>query len=45
MAKRKRFIAEFKTSVVLEALGNESSQTEVCRRHNLSEDQLSKRKH
>lgn len=29
MAKRKRFIAEFKASVVLEALDNESSQAEV----------------
>ena len=44
MAKRKRrnFTAEFKTEVVLEALTGESSQAEVCRRHNLSEDQLSK---
>ena len=44
MAKRKRrnFTAEFKTEVVLEALRGESSQAEVCRRHNLSEDQLSK---
>ena len=44
MAKRKRrtFTAEFKTEVVLEALRGESSQAELCRRHNLSEDQLSK---
>ena len=44
MAKRKRrtFTAEFKTEVVLEALTGESSQAELCRRHNLSEDQLSK---
>ena len=42
MAKRRRFTAEFKASVVLEALRGESSQAEVCRRHNLSEDQLSK---
>ena len=43
MAKRKRrnFTAEFKAKVVLEALRGESSQAEVCRRHNLSEDQLS----
>ena len=27
---------------MLEALSGESSQAEVCRRHNLSEDQLSK---
>ena len=42
MAKRRRFTAEFKAKVVLEALCGESSQAEVCRRHNLSEDQLSK---
>ena len=44
MAKRKRrtFTPEFKTEVVLEALCGESSQAELCRRHNLSEDQLSK---
>ena len=44
MAKRKRrtFTPEFKATVVLEALSGESSQAEVCRCHNLSEDQLSK---
>ena len=44
MAKRKRrnFTPEFKAEVVLEALSGESSQAEVCRRHNLSEEQLSK---
>ena len=42
MAKRRRFTPEFKASVVLEALSGESSQAAVCRRHNLSEDQLSK---
>ena len=44
MAKRKRknFTPEFKVEVVLEALRGESSQTELCRRHNLSEDQVSK---
>ena len=44
MAKRKRrtFTPEFKTEVVLEALRGESSQAELCRRHNISEDQLSK---
>ena len=43
MAKRKRrtFTPEFKTEVVLEALRGESSQAELCRRHNLSEDQVS----
>ena len=42
MAKRRRFTAEFKAEVVLEALSGESSQAELCRRHKLSEDQLSK---
>ena len=45
MAKRRRFTAEFKAKVVLEALSDETTQAEVCRRHNLSEDQLSKWKH
>ncbi len=40
--KRRRFTPEFKAEVVLEALSGESSQAELCRRHNLSEDQLSK---
>ena len=37
MAKRKRrnFTPEFKAEVVLEALRGESSQAELCRRHNL----------
>jgi transposase-like protein len=44
MAKRKRrnFTPEFKVEVVLEALTGESSQAELCRRHNLSDEQLSK---
>ena len=46
MAKRKRrnFTPEFefKAKVVLEALRSEGSQAELCRHHNLSEDQLSK---
>ena len=42
MAKRRRFTAEFKAKVVLEALSGESSQAELCRRYNLSEQQLSK---
>ena len=44
MAKRKRrnFTPEFKAEVVLEALRGESSQAELCRRHNLGEDQVSK---
>ncbi|MDE0010152.1 MAG: transposase [Candidatus Poribacteria bacterium] len=36
MAKRRNFTAKFKAEVVLEALSGESSQAEVCRRHNLS---------
>ena len=38
MAKRKRrnFTPEFKAEVVLEALCGESSQAELCRRHNIS---------
>ncbi len=44
MAKRKprNFTPEFKAEVVLEALRGESSQAELCQRHNLSEEQLSK---
>ena len=44
MVKRKRrnFTPEFKAEVVLEALTGESSQAELCRRHNLSDEQLSK---
>ena len=43
MAKRKRktFTAEFKAEVVLEALHKETSQAELCQRHNISEEQLS----
>ena len=32
----------FKAEVVLEALSGESAQAELCRRHNLSDEQLSK---
>ena len=39
--KRKNFTPEFKAKVVPEALRGESSQAELCRRHNLSEEQLS----
>ena len=42
MAKRRKFTSEFKTELVLEVLSGASSQAEVCRRHNLNEDQLSK---
>ena len=40
MAKRRRFTAQFKAEVAIEALTNQSSQAELCRRHNLSEEQL-----
>ena len=41
MAKRRKFTAKFKAEVVLEALRGQSSQAELCRRHNLSENQVS----
>ena len=40
--KRRRFTSELKAKVVLEALMGETSQVELCRRPNLSEDKLSK---
>ena len=45
MAKRRRFTPEFKAEVVIEALSGQSSQAQLCRKHNLSQDQLSKWKH
>ena len=45
MAKRRRFTPQFKAEVVIEALSGQGSQAELCRRHNLSEEQLSKWKH
>ena len=42
MAKRRKFTSEFKTDLVLEVLSGSTSQAELCRRHNLNEDQLSK---
>ena len=42
MAKRRSFTSEFKAEVVIEALSGQSSQAELCRKHNLSEEQLSK---
>ena len=42
MAKRRRFTSEFKTELVLEVLSGATSQAELCRRHHLNEDQLSK---
>ncbi len=40
--KQRTFTPEFKGQIVLEALSGETSQAELGRRHNLSEDQLSK---
>ena len=39
--KRKRFTPEFKAKVVIEALDVKSSEAELCRRHNITEKQLS----
>ena len=39
--KRRRFTPEFKAEVVIEALCGQSSQAELCRKHNLSDVQLS----
>ena len=41
MAKRRKFTAKFKAEVVLEALRGASSQAQLCRRYNLSENQIS----
>ena len=41
MAKRRRFTPKFKAKVVIEALSSATCQAEVCRRHNLNENQLS----
>ena len=38
--KRRTFTPEFKAKVVLEALHIETSQAELCRRHNITEEQL-----
>ena len=42
MAKRRKFTSEFKTELVLEVLSGTTSQAELCQRHHLNEDQLSK---
>ena len=42
MAKRRRFTPQFKAEVVIEALMGQGSQAELCRKHNLSQEQLSK---
>ena len=40
--KRRTFTPEFKAEVVLEALCGQTSQAELCRKHNISDVQLSK---
>ena len=45
MAKRMKFTPQFKAEIVIEVLSGQSSQAELCRRHNLSQEQLSKWKH
>ncbi|MCE2395275.1 transposase [Candidatus Poribacteria bacterium] len=42
MAKRRRFTPQFKAEVVIEALSGQSTQAELCRKHQLNADQLSK---
>ena len=41
MEKRRKFTPEFKAELVLEVLSGATCQAEVCRRHNLSDEQLS----
>ena len=41
MAKRRKFTPEFKAEVVFQVISGGSSQAEVCRCHNLNENQLS----
>ena len=41
MAKRRNFTPKFKAEVVIAALSGESSEAELCRRHNITEAQLS----
>ena len=45
MAKRRRFTPQFKAEVVIEALMGSGSQAQLCRKHNISQEQLSKWKH
>ena len=39
--KREGFTPEFKAKIVIAALSSESSEAELCRRHNITEAQLS----
>ena len=45
MAKRRRFTPQFKAEIVIEALMGQSSQAELCRKHSIGQEQLSKWKH
>ena len=45
MARILGSIIQFKAEVVIEVLTGHSSKAELCRKHNLSADQLSKWKH
>ena len=40
--KRRTFTPQFKAEVVIEALSGQSSQAELCRKYNFSDEQLSK---
>ncbi len=42
MAKRRTFTAEFKARVVLEAISDVKSSTEICREHNIKPPLLSR---
>ena len=42
MAKRRTFTPEFKAEVVIETLCGQTSQAELCRKHNISDEQFSK---
>ena len=42
MAKQRTFTPKFKVEVVIEALCGQTSQAELCRKHNISDAQLSK---
>lgn len=39
--KPRRFTFEFKAKVMIEALTGQSSEAELCRRHNIAEEQFS----
>ena len=41
MAKRRKFTPEFKAELVFEVLSGATTQAELCRCHNLNENQLS----